>query len=270
MLRKCFLTLTFLIIVCSEVAAASSDIVYDLSDDKIVKSANPYEQRPVASLTKLMTALVIVESTPAWKDSVTYKGHIWPNKKVTKMELLESLLIKSDNLAAEALADTWPGGRTAFISEMNAKAQQLKMFSTSYEDPSGLGKNNISTVTDQSKLVMEIAKYPIIKEISTSKFLEVESRTKQKIRKIHFNNTNQKLLFEFDNIILSKTGFTNPAGRCLALLVEKGKHTYAIVILGEKTPLSRENQARHLINKYVTIVEPKVENDGSGFYLLNF
>jgi D-alanyl-D-alanine endopeptidase (penicillin-binding protein 7) len=270
MFRKCFLTLTFLIVTCSEVVAASSDIVYDLSDDKIVKSANPYEQRPVASLTKLMTALVVVESSPAWKERVTYKGHIWPNKKVTKLELLESLLIKSDNLAAEALADAWPGGRMAFISAMNAKAQQLKMYSTSYEDPSGLGKSNISTVTDQSILVMELSKYPMIKEISTSKFLEVESRTKQKIRKVHFNNTNQRLLFEFDNIILSKTGFTNPAGRCLALLVQKGSHTYAIVILGEKTPLSRENQARHLISRYVTIVEPKVENDGSGFYLLNF
>lgn len=270
MLRRYFLTLAFLIIACSEVAAASSDIVYDLSDDKIVKSANPYEQRPVASLTKLMTALVVVESSPEWKDSVTYKGHIWPNKKVTKIELLESLLIKSDNLAAEALAESWAGGRAAFIIAMNAKAQQLKMYGTNYEDPSGLGKGNVSTVTDQSKLIMEISKYPMIKEISTSKFLEVESRTKQKIRKVQFNNTNQKLLFEFDNIILSKTGFTNPAGRCLALLVEKGSHTYAIVILGEKTPLSRENQARHLINRYVTIVEPKVENDGSGFYLLNF
>lgn len=250
--------------------AASSDIVYDLSDDAIVKSSSPFEQRPIASLTKLMTALVIVESNPTWKDTVTYKGHIWPSKQVTKLELLESLLIKSDNLAAEALANSWPAGRDSFIAAMNAKAYQLKMYSTAYEDPSGLGRGNISTVTDQSKLIVAISKYQMIKEISTSKFLEVESRTRQKIRKIHFNNTNQKLLFEFDNIILSKTGFTNPAGRCLALLVEKGTHTYAIVILGEKTPLSRENQARHLINRYVTIVEPKVENDESGFYLLNF
>jgi D-alanyl-D-alanine carboxypeptidase len=85
---------------------------------------------------------------------------------------------------------------------------------------------------------------------------------------VSIGNTNKNLLFEFDNIILSKTGFTNPAGRCLALMVEKDQHKFVIVILGEKTIIDRENRARQLINNYVTIKEKNL--DENPFHLFYF
>jgi serine-type D-Ala-D-Ala endopeptidase (penicillin-binding protein 7) len=225
-----------------------SHLVLDISKKETISASNQDTVRPIASLTKLMTALVIVESEVYMDQEVDYHGGIWKNKKVKRSQLLESLLIKSDNLAAEALAESFPGGRQVFINAMNARAKSLGMLQTSFEDPSGLGRSNLSTAADLTILVTVAYNHPEISATSSSKFFKVEIKNKRKITYMNVGNTNSQLLNVFDNISLSKTGYTDPAGRCLALIVEKNDKKYAIIILGEKTSGDRFYRARNLIN----------------------
>ena len=251
--------LLFLILTNLAHAENATYYVFNQTDKKVVHSYNASLKRPIASVSKLMTALVVVESSPNWDEKIKYKGHIFFNKQLSKRELFESLLIRSDNKAADAFADAWPGGYNAFIKVMNETASRLGMTETYFDDPSGLSRNNVSTAEDLNRLIAEASKYDIIRHTSSSKYLKIEEKIGKKVKSVLLNNTNKGLLFEFDQIILSKTGFTNPAGRCLALLTEKNGKRYAIVILGEKTPREREERARQLINNYVTIQQ--VEKD---------
>lgn len=244
-----------LLLVTNLAYADSTYYVYNQTKKEKVYEQNIAEQRPIASVTKLMTALVVVESNPVWVEKIKYKGNIFFSRQVSKKELFESLLIRSDNNAANAFANAWPGGYDAFIATMNARAASLGMAKTHFDDPSGLDKDNVSTAEDLVKLIAEAGKHDVIRYTSSSKYLHIEEQTKRKIKSVSLNNTNKQLLFEFDEIVMSKTGFTNPAGRCLALLVDKNGTKYSIVILGEKSISSREKQARHLIKDYVSIQE---------------
>lgn len=228
--------------------------VYNLTDRKPIDGHDYGSIKSIASVTKLMTALVVMDSQQDLNEKVRYRGSIWPwPKNVIRRELLESLLIRSDNRAAEDLAEAYPGGRKAFIEAMNAKALELNMLKTAFVDPSGLGHGNVSTAEDLVHLVRASGSYPSIRKISSSRYLEIERKQNKKITLVQLPNTNHNLLFEFDNIELSKTGWTTPAGRCLALLVRKGKTEYAIIILGEKDNKAREEKARNLINYHATI-----------------
>jgi D-alanyl-D-alanine endopeptidase (penicillin-binding protein 7) len=229
-------------------ASGPSHLLLDTNSKNIISAKGETTLRPIASLTKLMTALIVVEFKLDMNEEVPYKGGIWKGKKAKRYELLESLLIKSDNAAAEALANSIPGGRSVFVDMMNSRARSLGMKDTSYEDPSGLGRNNISTANDLAILVLKAYEHPEIANTSSSKYFKVERKNKKKITYMAVGNTNSQLLSHFDSITLSKTGYTNPAGRCLALMVEKHSQKYVIIILGEKTSGDRFYRARNLIN----------------------
>lgn len=236
-------------VLCLEALAADpSHLVLDANSHSTVAASNENTVRSVASITKLMTALIVIESNLDLEEKVPYKGGIFRNKQVKRSDLLESLLIRSDNAAAEALANSVYGGRLAFIDAMNFRARSLGMHNTSFEDPSGIGKNNTSTAVDIAKLIEKTFEHPKISQTSASKFFKVEVKDKQKITYMTVNNTNSQLLGIFDNIILSKTGFTSSAGRCLGLMVEKNNRKFIIVILGEKDPSNRFKKAQSLIN----------------------
>jgi serine-type D-Ala-D-Ala endopeptidase (penicillin-binding protein 7) len=229
-------------------ARGPSHLVLDIDNDRIVSASNDTVIRPIASVTKLMTALIVVEFKINLDEYIDYRGGVWRDRKVKRSDLLESLLIKSDNSAAEALANSIPGGRAVFIDMMNSRARSLGMANTTFEDPSGLGRNNLSTAQDLAILVTTAYEHPKISHTSASKYFRVEVKNKRKITYMTVGNTNSQLLDVFDSITLSKTGYTNPAGRCLALLVEKNNRKYAIIILGEKTSGDRFYRARNLIN----------------------
>ena len=236
-----------LLIFTTTATAKPSHFVYNITANRPVSGQHIQESRPIASLTKLMTAIVVLKNNPKFTQEIPYKGHVLIGKTQTIEHLLESLLVRSDNMAAEALADNWEGGRKKFIEEMNKEAKHLKLTSTRFADPSGLNKNNISTAGELVVLLIEANKYNVIKKFSTTKQIQFEKRIGKKLKVLSIPNTNRKLLFDFDNIVISKTGFTNPAGRCLAMVVEKNKELYAVVILGEPTFESRELTARTLI-----------------------
>jgi D-alanyl-D-alanine endopeptidase (penicillin-binding protein 7) len=267
MIRFLFLVL-FLTV--STLCYSHSSIVYNYTDNVLEYGEDMNKSRPIASLTKLMTALLIVESNLDLTEEVKYKGGIWRTSMVSRQELLDSLLIRSDNAAGDALANSWPGGRNYFIKAMNGRAEQLGMTQTKFFDPHGLDKRNISSAKDLARLIIEDSKHKLIANISTTKYLMIERKNKKKISYVSIGNTNKTLLFEFDEIILSKTGWTNPAGRCLALMVQKGDKKYAIVILGELTPKDREEKARQLIFNYATINETEKDRYENRFHLFHF
>lgn len=247
-MKKLILVAISVLMMSTAHASGPSHLVLDINDNSRISSKNENVVRPIASITKLMTALIVVEFNLDMEEYVDYRGGIWRNKKAKRSELLESLLIKSDNAAAEALANSIPGGRSVFIDMMNSRARSLGMRNTMFEDPSGIGRNNLSTAEDLVILVRKAYDHPEIANTSSSKYFKVEIQNKKKITYMTVGNTNSQLLSHFDSITLSKTGYTNPAGRCLALMVERNNKKYAIIILGEKTSGDRFYRARNLIN----------------------
>lgn len=232
----------------------TSYYVYNLTANTAIDGHNYQEIKSIASVTKLMTALVVMDSDQDLNEKVRYRGSIWPwPKNVTRKELMESLLIRSDNRAAEDLAMSYPGGMKAFVEAMNAMALNLGMLRSVFVDPSGLGAGNMSTAEDLVLLVKAAARHQFIKITAGSRYLEIERTQGKKTTTIQLPNTNQNLMFEFDTIELSKTGTTSAAGKCLALIVRKQNIEYAIIILGEKTPKDRDQKARNLINYHAIL-----------------
>lgn len=241
---------------------AATQYVYNYSKNEAVIDEGSEKVRPIASVTKLMTAIVILESNVSLDEKVPYKGFkAIPGKPRTRDELLSLLLIKSDNNAAEALARSFPGGRDVFIQTMNNTAKFLAMEHTTYDDPSGLSPHNQSTAKDLTKLLHYASTYPKVKQIaSMTSFILVEpsvkkvaikkkkAKTFSSYRVITINNTNFHLLNEYDEIEISKTGYTNPAGKCLTMFVTKNGEQFAVVILGERNMRSVEQVSRKILN----------------------
>jgi len=245
---------TSALIMCGNVQAKPSIWVYNQTQDTIVFNQNANTVRPIASITKLMTAMVALDHDPTLTRSiklVNRVGSSLPGGQYTRRQLFDAMLVRSDNAAAETLAQDYPGGRAAFVRAMNRRATVLKMTSTRFQDPSGLSRNNTGTAGDIGTLVAAAGKYALIREISVQQQVRIESHFKQRIRIISLPNTNQPVLFSFDTIQVSKTGFTNPAGWCVALLVERNKQTFAVVVLGSENKSRRLDTVRDLMYNHV-------------------
>jgi D-alanyl-D-alanine endopeptidase (penicillin-binding protein 7) len=202
--------------------------------------------RPIASVTKLMTALVVLDSEQSMTEKLNFRG--FNKRNLTREEVLQLMLVRSDNRAAEILAKNYPGGRPAFIKEMNLKAASLGMSRTRYDDPSGISSNNISTARDLTRLLVHSYSYAPVRDITSkaSYNVDVESK-KRKHKTVTVNNTNRNLLTEFNEIEISKTGTTSAAGKCLAMVVSRNGSHYVVVILGERNKKSIENVSRKIL-----------------------
>lgn len=232
--------------------AATSVWVYNQTQDVIVLNQNANAVRPVASITKLMTAIVALDHDPVLSRSVKLSNRVGSNLppgQYTRRQLIDAMLVRSDNAAAETLAQDYPGGRAAFIRAMNRRARDLSMTSTRFQDPSGLSRNNVGTAGDMGTLVTTAGTYALVREISVQQQIQIESHFKTRIQVTSLPNTNQPLLFDFDNIRVSKTGFTNPAGWCVAMVVNKHNQEFAVVILGEKNKQQRESAVKRIIQQ---------------------
>lgn len=227
--------------------------LYDYALQEYQVVFNRTEIRPIASITKLFTANTILREGLDLNEKVKVQGKAggrFPKgTMVSRNDLLKAMLISSDNLAAETLANTFPGGFDAFIRETNRWVRGFGMVHTEIVDASGLLPGNVSNVDNLVMLLYRIKDIPEIRKIASDR-TETLSLPKGKKRtiKINLHNTNPTL-FQFDNILVSKTGFTNPAGRCVVMLVDKGEHLYAVVILGQKNIQDRSKIATELITK---------------------
>lgn len=227
---------------CGSVGAAESVLVYDTADQSIQYNVNADEQRPIASITKLMTAMIALDSDWNLTRRVMLDNRVGshlPRQSYTRRELLMAMLVKSDNAAAETLAQDYPGGRDAFLAEMNARAKMLGMWQTHYDDASGLSRLNVSTARDLAILITAADRYDFIRDVSTRTQISVETQGKTRSRQVSLSNTNTMTLAKFKNILISKTGYTNPAGFCMALMVEEGQRRYAVVVLGAINKIKR-------------------------------
>ena len=223
-----------------------SVMVTDVTTDSVLTRHNIDKVRGLASMTKLMTAMIALDHDLDMHRKLPLSkmaGTKLPKREYTRNELFHMLLIKSDNAAAETLAADYPGGRAHFIHDMNVRAQTMGMYDTHFDDPSGLSPNNVSTASNVTQMVIATAYYRHIREISTKKTTTILTQVKKKNRVLVLHNTNTAILTQVDGIQVSKTGFTNPAGFCVAILVEKNVgdeiHHQVIVVMGARNPSQR-------------------------------
>ena len=231
-----------------------SVIVYNTAKDRVEYSHNKDAVRPIASVTKIMTAMVALDYDKNLQRMLKLDGRVGshlPKQTYNRWQLFQAMLVRSDNAAAETLANDYPGGRSAFIAAMNQQAREWGMVNTRFEDPTGLSANNISTVTEIASMMEISSGYWLIQEVSTRKQVAVEAQFKKRIRTVNLKNTNSPLLFEFDNIVVSKTGFTSRAGFCLGLVVEQKRQQYIIVVLGSQTKQDRKRTVEKVMYNHV-------------------
>ena len=241
----------FIVMLYSTLSLAQTTYVYNVSKNEVVLDESSSQVRPIASITKLMTAIVVLDSGVSLNEKITTKGVLFFNKKATREELMQLMLVKSDNHASESLANAHPGGRTEFIASMNRKADFLGMRDSQFDDASGLSAHNISTAKDLTLLLTYAFSSDTMRRLSSISNYKIEVAGK-KTKVFGVNNTNHKLLDLFhDEIIISKTGTTSKAGKCLALFVLKGEEKYAIIFLGYKDRKIIEERTKEILLKKI-------------------
>ena len=236
---------------------SSKAIVVNQNTGEIIYQKNADIKASIASLTKLMTAMVVLDSgldlnkkitiTKADIDRVKRTTSRLPiGTKLSRYELLKVALISSDNRAAFALSRSYPSGRKGFINAMNVKAIQLDMQKSQFQDPTGLDKRNISTAKDLLKLVRAAYEYSVIRDLTTtaSENIKVGKRKNS----VGFNNTNPLVRKGLWDIGLSKTGFIRESGRCLVLQTVINNEPIIIVLLNSYGKLTRFADVKRIKN----------------------
>ena len=229
----------------------SSYIVYNQSREYTVDGKNIETVRPIASITKLMTAIVYLDANLDLNQKIKILPGSWlPRSEYTRRELLAAMLVNSNNAAAETLANDYPGGRSAFISAMNQRSKDMGSKTMQFHDPSGLTIMNVATINDIVTLGAVAYHYPLIKQFASQQKITINAHLKKTKKSIELYNTNRPLLSEFNSISLSKTGFTQAAGWCVVMVIEKAKERFVVAILGSKSKQNRLAEARKLLNTH--------------------
>lgn len=235
---------------------SSSALVVDVKTGKTLYQKNATKVRPIASLTKLMTALVVLDAKQNLNQIITVDkndldrvkhthSRIRMGTKVTRRDALHLALMSSENRMASALARHYPGGRNAFVRAMNNKARQLGMRNTHFYDSTGLSTRNVSTAQDLGKLAAAAYRQPLIRQFTQDENREM--RFSAPAYSLMFNNTNPLVKNPDWDVRLSKTGFTDEAGRCLVMRAKPDSRELAIVLLnsvGKRTPIGDANRIR--------------------------
>jgi serine-type D-Ala-D-Ala endopeptidase (penicillin-binding protein 7) len=230
-------------------ANAQAWALVNLDTMTVIASHNAEETRSVASITKVMTAIVALDHDSDLDRTIRVSNTYLGSGIRTRGALLKSLLIRSDNRAAEALAADYPGGRAAFIQQMNQRASELGMTNTEFADPSGLSSQNRSTISDILLLLSESRSYPDITRIS----VKTQDSVRAGRNTVQLFNTNRQLLSMLSDVVVSKTGFTSAAGYCVAMVLDQLGGNVAVVVMGAKSRQQRTEIARNLIaNQSVT------------------
>lgn len=223
---------------------ATSYAVMDLNTGTMLKERNSEEVRSIASITKIMTAMVILDAGTDLTELVKVerikgiRSRLQNNLTVPKSTLLHITLMSSDNLASKLLAKHYPGGEDAFIVKMNEKAQSLGMTHTQFTDPTGLLDTNISTAQDLIKLLSHAATYETILKYSTSDHTSIEIPGKKRSTSVNYGTTNS-LVKKYKDIVISKTGWIQRSGGCLIMLVQGQDHKRAIIVLNSRNTHTR-------------------------------
>lgn len=235
------------------ILSSQSALVVNNKTGQILYQKNADRIMPIASISKLMSAMVVLDANLDMNETVTItpdeidrlKGtgsRLAIGTALTRKELLHLSLMSSENRATHALGRTYPGGMGAFVAAMNRKAQRLGMYSSRFYEPTGLNFQNVSTAKDLSLMVNAAAQYPQIRTNSTSNYASVQTKNGQQ----NYKNSNALVREGMWNIELQKTGYIREAGRSMVVKANIQNQPVTIVLLNSPTSATRVNDARKI------------------------
>jgi len=210
---------------------AKSWLVADESG-QIIQSENPDQQRSIASISKLMTVMIVLDANQPLDETVG---------KFTRQQLIDMALVHSDNKAAQMLCENYPGGNVQCIRAMNLKARMLKMPNTNFVEPTGLSVMNVSTARELITLVSAASDYPEIVRAAETSEIKIKIRKKWLV----FHNTNP-IIGKRHKFIVSKTGYINAAGGCIVLMLDTDIGKRTVIVLGSKNTHTRIPEAEFI------------------------
>lgn len=259
---------------------STTALVVDPETHQILYSKNPAPVHSIASITKLMTALVVLDQHQNMdeeliteeedKDTIRFsRSQLRVGAKTTRINFLKMALIASENRAANVLGRNYPGGTVAFVRKMNEKAVALGLKHTHFADPAGLNSENVSTAEDLALLVSFADQQPVISDITTTKSVKIPVGYRGNL--VQFNNTNPLVANKSWDIEISKTGFINESGQCLVMQTEVAGRSVVMVLLDSHGRHSRVVDAIHMKRWLEThpipsspVVNPAAPRDSSG------
>lgn len=232
---------------------SSAALVLDISNSSVLYARHSEVAVPIASITKLMTALVVMEAglpldevvPVSEEDRFSGRGafsRLAPGTQLTRGDLMHLALMASENRAAHALGRSYPGGVAACVMAMNAKARELGMTSAHFVEPTGLSDENVASPEDLSKLVMAAGKIAEIREYSTDSDYDVHVGR----RIVHYRNTDSLVSKPDWNIVVQKTGYIHEAGRCLVMQTVIEERPVVIVLMNSFGKRTRVADARRI------------------------
>ena len=249
---------------------SAAALITDANNGEVLFERDAGRVVPIASITKLMTALVVLDGQQPLDEKVEITAaDRWNGKgafsrlpvgaKISRGDLLKLALMASENRAAKTLARNYPGGTPAFVRTMNAKAKALGMTRTKFDDPSGLSSNNVSSARDLAKLVTAASRDTRIREFSTLPSHEVRAGRNV----LTYRNTNLLVGKPDWDILVQKTGFTNDAGECLVMQARIGDRPVNMVLMNSFGKLTRTADARRVRKWMEAQREPTVASIGT-------
>lgn len=232
---------------------SAAALVKDQQTGEYLVAKRTEDVMPIASITKLMTAMVVLDARLDLNEPITIKeedkdrlrhsqSRLWIGTHLTRRDALLLMLMASENRAARALGRTFPGGIPALVDAMNEKAFALGLTDTKFEDPAGLSDGNVSTAQDLSRLVASACCYPLICAYST----QTETTIRSGKRRLNFGNTNTLVHSQRWHIGLSKTGYIHEAGNCLVMQVQLAQRPVLMVLLNSDGKKVRLRDAQRI------------------------
>lgn len=233
---------------------STAALVLNPNNGKVIYDKNAVAVAPIASITKLMTAMVVLDAKLPLDENITLTeedldyikntgSRLHIGMALSRDEMLRLALMSSENRAAAALGRAYPGGMAAFVREMNLKALSLEMMRTSFVDSTGLSSGNVSTAQDLAKMVQAAYKYPLIRQYSTGNGYAVYTENG---RALQFGNSNSLIVSPDWQINLQKTGYIREAGRCLVMHTTIASAPIVIILLDSWGRMSRVGDANRI------------------------
>jgi D-alanyl-D-alanine endopeptidase (penicillin-binding protein 7) len=255
-------------------AHSQSLVIYDLVSKTYIEGKNADMIISIASITKLATAMTVIDAEQDLDQKLRVRGsetsnRIQPGLTLTRRQLLELMLVTSDNLAAETLLHYYPGGNKAGLAAMNILAEKIGAKNTVFVDASGINSANKSTADDLIKILNLATRYDLIEQFSNQEGLEIDivksAKKRTWIEKIIGRATNPYARDpQTFTTVVAKTGYTRAAGFCLAMIIEINQHRYALISTGNVSRQARKNSLDQALGRLsLGQLESQFRDDGS-------